>query len=1171
MRGISTRASVLAGSVLYLWVLCPSVRAQVDTGTIQGTVTDASSAVVPGATVTIINEATSFRQTLATREDGTYVFTPVRIGRYTVEVTATGFQKARQTGVQVNIQQQTVIDLVLSPGELTQTVEVQALAPVLQTQNGSVGETITSRTINNLPLSGRNYNFLARLTAGVTHPQPEGRGLNATGWFTANGTRPAQNNFLLDGIDNNSNNVDFLSGAAYVLRPPVDAVNEFKLQTNSFNAEFGRAGGAVLNASLKSGSNSFHGSAWEFLRNEKLDAADFFQNANNQRKGAFKQNQFGVAAGGPFVRNKMFWFADFEGTRIRQAIPTTASVPTAAQRASGFTDFSDLMRLQSGSRTDLLGRTFPLGTVFDPSTTRAVGNGWVREPFPGNVIPAGRLNPNAVKLLELYPAPTNAGLFNNYFANRNNTDDTNSFDVRVDYNISERDQVFGRYSFAEIDRFKPGPFDGFADGGGFNNGDENIRTQGAALSYMHTFSPTLVNEVRAGFNREHVVRLQPFGNDTSDIPAQFGIQGIPQVEGNGGLPGFSIGGLSNLGPSDWIVSERFSNTVQLSENLTKIYGGHTFKGGWEGQLIDFPWKAPPTSRGRFTFGGVYTSVPNQTDSSTGRAQFLLNPTSPSGEGGIGANQVAASNFGGVANRKYYSGVYFQDDWKATRRLTLNLGIRWDFFSLVGERYDAQANFVPGPPGAGARYYIPASRRDNPVLSASFMQALARDGIELVYTDDYGSGLGTSQKMNFAPRFGFAFQVTSKLVLRGGYGIYYGAFENRGGFPNLGYNYPFQFDFNFQRANDVSPVVYPDGNIATLERGLSSVPLEPRFVSGNGLNLRGIEFDYKTPYTQGYNFTIQYELFPNTAFEVGYVASLGRHLETFTGTNHVTQILPPSENPARYIPFPSFARGSSYATTDGNSHYHSLQTKFTKRFSHGLDFLLTYTWAKTLTNAGDLLNGGGVGGFRAPNIPGMGIREDMGLASFHINHAFTFNGTWELPFGRGRALLTDAGGFTQALFGGWSTNWIATLYSGQAQTIGCTVATAAGAGCFALMVPGQDLYVGRVEQFYNPAAFADPPVARTIGQSDFAPLGGSRTQVTGPPYRKLDLSLFKDFVVSERYRFQFRAESFNITNTPAFALPSITNFRDALNFGKIVATRNNPNDARQIQLALKFYW
>ena len=316
------RLVLLMASVAIGW-------AQVDTGTIQGTVTDASGGVVPNVRVSIINEGTQVRQTSETRSDGTYVFTPVRIGVYTIEAEFQGFQKARSTGVELNIQQQAVVNFSLTPGELTQTIEVEASAPLLQTQNGSVGEVVSSREINNLPLSGRNYNFLARLTAGVTHSQPEGRGLAATGWFAANGTRPAQNNFLLDGIDNNSNNVDFLSGAAYVLKPPVDAVGEFKLQTNAFSAEFGRAGGAVLNASLKSGTNAFHGSLWEFLRNDAFDAADFFQHYAGGGKGAYRQNQFGGTLGGPIIRNKTFFFVDYEGTRIRQAAAWSGqTVPT---------------------------------------------------------------------------------------------------------------------------------------------------------------------------------------------------------------------------------------------------------------------------------------------------------------------------------------------------------------------------------------------------------------------------------------------------------------------------------------------------------------------------------------------------------------------------------------------------------------------------------------------------------------------------------------------------------------------------------------------------------------------------------------------------------------------------------------------------------------------------
>lgn len=1153
--------------VLLMLALSPA-WGQVDTGSILGTVTDATGAVIPGAQVILTNEGTGSQRSSQTQADGSFVFTPIPIGSYTVEVELPGFQRARRTGISLSIQQQLEIDFELSPGQVTETVEVTSALPVLQTQEGSVGEVVNSKTVNDLPLSGRNYNFLARLTAGVTHPQQDGRGLNESGWFAANGTRPAQNNFLLDGIDNNSNNVDFLSGAAYVVKPPVDAIGEFKIQTNSFSAEFGRAGGAVLNASLKSGTNEVHGSAWEFLRNDNLDAADFFQNANSRPQGEFKQNQFGVAVGGPIVRNKVFWFADYEGTRVRQAQNVTATVPTAAQRASGYTDFSDLISLQSGSRTDALGRTFPSGTLFDPATTRSVDGEYVRDPFPSNRIPAARLNPNAVKLMDLYPNPVNGALNNNFFTTRGQREDTDAFDARIDYAATDSDSIFGRFSFSESDRFRPAPFEGVADGGGFNAGDENVRTQGAALSWTHTFTPTLINEMRLGYNREHATRLQPFGNDTSNIPAEFGIQGVPQVEGNGGLPSLNIGGLTRIGGSGWLVSDRFSNTYQLSENLTKVYGSHTLKFGWEGQLISFPWIAPPSSRGNFSFDGRYTSIPNLTDGSTGRAQILLDATDPSGMGGIGASRVGASNFGWVSNEKWYSGVYGQDDWRVSSKLTLNLGMRWDYFSLVGERHSAQANFVPDL--SDPRYVVPAARGQLPV-SDSFMNALDSSGIRLLQTDEFGSGLGNARKANFAPRFGFAYRATSKFVIRGGYGIYYGGFENRGGFPNLGFNYPFQFDFNFVPDDAVSPVRFSDGNIATLERGLSSIPLNPELVQANNLNLRGIEFNYKTPYTQSYNLMLQYEIAPETSMEVGYVASLGRHLETFSGTNRVSQILPPNANIRDHIPWPIFAPGSSYATTNANSHYHSLQSKLTRRFANGLSFLTSYTWAKTLTNANDLLNGGGVGGFRAPNIPGVGIKADMGLAPFDVRHAFTFSGTYELPFGEGRALLADAGGFTEAVLGGWSVNWITTHYAGQPHTIGCVGNFAQGAGCYALMEPGQDLKIGRVEQYYNPAAFKNPAPATEVGQSDLTPLGGSRTQVTGPPLHKLDFSLFKSFYFNERYRFEFRAEAFNLTNTPAFALPSDTNFLNATNFGRITSTRNSPNDARQVQLALKFYW
>ncbi|HEY3456653.1 MAG TPA: TonB-dependent receptor [Bryobacteraceae bacterium] len=1154
-----------------------ALYAQVDTGTILGAVHDNTGAVIAGARVTVRNEGTSFSQTNTTSQSGEYVFTPLKIGTYTVEVESPGFKKERRTGLIVNIQQQVVSDFTLSVGDVTSEISVTAAVPLLQTESGSVGHVIEGQTINDLPLNGRNYTFLARLVPGATVGQQEGRGLNANGWFTANGTRPAQNNYMLDGIDNNTNNVDFLSGAAYVLKPPIDAIGEFKLQTNSFSAEFGRAGGAVLNASIKSGSNSFHGSAWEFLRNDKLDAADFFINAAGQKKGSFKQNQFGATTGGRIIKDKTFFFADYEGTRIRQGVPLTGySVPTAAERASGYTDFSDLIALQTGTRTDALGRNFPLGTIFDPATTRAINaKDYVREPFPGNIIPASRMDPNAVKLLNLYPAPSQSGLFNNFSTNRNSTTDANSFDVRVDQYFSAKDQMFARYSWSRSPSFIPGPFTGVADGGAFGAGDQNVDVQGAALSYTHSFTPTLVNEARLGFNREHTSRVQPFGNDVSDIPAQYGIPGVPQIPGNGGLPYLGIGGLAQLGPAQWLISDRYSNTIQFTENLTKVYRSHTFKGGFEMQSIYFPWTAPPNSRGSFDFNGQYTSIPVIGDTSTGRAQFLLSPTASS-VGGVnnigGSNSVAVSNFGSLASQKSYYGAYFQDDWKITSKLTLNLGLRWDWFSATGDRYGAQANFVPGTPFAGAQYIIPASRKDNPPLSPSFTSLLAKDGIDLVYSDAYGSGLSIIQKTNFAPRFGFAYQVTPKFVVRGGYGIYYGAFENRGGSPSLGYNYPFQYRFSFPTPDSVSPVTFPNGTIATLENGLSSVPLTPTAVNAKGLALQGIQFHYKTPYVQSYNLTLQYQLSSADSFEAAYVASLSRHLETFIGSNQVSMLLPPSLNPQNYVAFPDFARGQSYASTIGTANYHSLQVKYQRRMANGLNALFAYTFAKTRTDAGDLLSGGGVSGFRAPGIAGWGIQKDMALADFDIRHAISLSATYDLPFGKGRHYLSSSPRVVELLLGNWSANGIMTLTTGQPQTIGCTKSTGAGTGCYALYT-GEDPYAGPhdANHFYNAAAFADPPVVTTVGQTDFSPLGGGNTQVTGPSFHRLDFSLFKSFPISETKRFEFRAESFNLTNTPAFALPGSLNFLNTTNFSRITATRDAPNDARELQFALKFYF
>jgi hypothetical protein len=421
------------------------VFGQVDQGSVSGTVTDASGAVIPNAKVTLLNKDVGLSLETTTKGSGEYIFTPVRIGNYSLSVTAPGFSTTTQENMQVNVQQHLQVNVQLKTGATTETVEVSATAPLMQTDEGSVGQVITERSVNSLPLNGRNFTFLAQLGAGVNTPQADTRGNAASGAFTANGLRPAQNNYLLDGIDNNSDTVDFLNGTNFIVLPPVDAIQEFKVQTAGFSADLGRAGGAVLNATIKSGTNSIHGTVWEFFRNDKLDSADWFTNNNGTAKGALRFNQFGASIGGPIMKNKMFYFGDYEGLRVVQGTVFTATVPTLTERNSGYSNLSEI--IQGGTlRTDAVGRQSPLGTVFDPATTRSVTasvvdpvsgrvattTGFVRDPFgtcsPSTVnftaaacnlnhIPVGRVDPNAIKLLNLFPAPSNGSTIHELLIN----------------------------------------------------------------------------------------------------------------------------------------------------------------------------------------------------------------------------------------------------------------------------------------------------------------------------------------------------------------------------------------------------------------------------------------------------------------------------------------------------------------------------------------------------------------------------------------------------------------------------------------------------------------------------------------------------------------------------------------------------------------------------------
>jgi hypothetical protein len=1226
--------------LFFLLVQTHIVFGQVDQGSVAGVVQDASGAVVPNAKVTLLNKDQGLSLETTTQANGEYNFTPVRIGNYSLSVTAPGFSTTTQENLQVSVQQHLQVNIQLKTGATTETVEVNTTPPLLQTEEGSVGQVVTEKTINSLPLNGRNFTFLAQLGAGVNTPQADTRGNAASGAFTANGLKPAQNNYLLDGIDNNSDTVDFLNGTNFIVLPPVDAIQEFKVQTANFSADLGRSAGAVLNATIKSGTNSYHGAVWEFLRNDKLDAADWFTNNNGTAKGALRFNQYGASIGGPILKNKLFFFGDYEGLRVVQGTVSTATVPTLTERNSGYSNLSDIITGQGGTlRADAVGRQVPLGTVLDPATTRAVisgivdpvsgrvatTTGFVRDPFgtcsPStasfslaacnlNHIPVGRLDPNAIKLLNLYPAPTNGSLSTNFASAPKATQNRNAFDVRADFNPSEKNQIFFRFSYVDNPQYIPGVFGGIADGGSFQQGVQTAKADQAALGYTHEFTPTAINVARAGFNHLHTTRFGPEGN-TLGIPAQYGIQGIPQVPENGGLPGFTFGGLSTLGGNNFLPSDEVSQTLQITDDFTKIYGKHNFKMGIEYQHVKFSTLQPAYSRGQFDHNGTYTDIPNQNSNTTGIAQFLLQPQLATVPNGVnysgGSNQVQASNINKTYDEKNYFAAYFQDDWKVTPKMTLNLGLRYDYFGPISESNGAQANFIQeGPPLGKPVYLIPATGKGIRTLSPSFITLLAKDGITLVQSDQYGKGLVQTQKENFAPRVGFAYQARPNFVVRGGVGMFYNSFDNQGYGPNIGENYPFVFNFNYQIQGAVNPVsantpyagcpTAGPGGTATFEAGLSCVSFTPASVNAQGLNLRALQFDYQTPVTLSANLTTQFSLTPTLSATVGYVLTNAWNIQTNTGNNQVTQLYPAGTDLTNRVPFPDFNRGADYSRTIGESNYNGLQTKLEQQYWKGFNFLATYTWSKTISNAFDQLNGGSVQGFRAPYVPGFGPGFDRTLASFDIRNVFHFSGGYQLPFGKNKQFLSNSGKITDAIVGGWSGNWIVTLQGGQPITMRCPSATTAGTSCNDINVPGQSQQLGlhidsnkKLSWFGNPKAFQQPCLLGPTGPIPNSPagctlltgtgiLGGNPATTYGPPIKTFDFSIFKAFQLTERFSLQFRSEFFNILNHPNFNAPGFggngvisvsnaTNFNSS-NFGEIGSTRTAP---RQVQFALKLYY
>lgn len=1261
------KSGFLVGISALLILICLPGRlaAQLDRGEITGTVQDASGAVVQKALITLTNDDTSAKTTTRSTTTGTYVFDDLFPGKYSIEAEASGFQKYVVHGLVVHVQQISTVDVHFATGNVQQTVTVTAGVTLLETENAAVGQTISNQAVNDLPLATRDWGSLAQLSAGVsTAPTGSGgggisadAGSSDSAYFSVNGVNEWQNDFRLNGINDN---IEFYGGnytltnAAIV--PPPDAIQEFSLQSGDFQAEFGHSTGGVIDAAIQSGTNRLHGDVWEFLRNNDLNANYFF-NRTCSASGCvskpipeYHQNLFGFTAGGPVViphlihgKDRLFWFADYQGGRyVLPEPPGGETVPTAGMISSGFTNLEDNITGNIGSSgvegtyKDALGRKFANGTILDPATTRQLPasgvdpvtgltgtpNAYVRDPFfnctagggcPSfvgnattdftqgstgvpfsslNIIPTSRQDPNAVKLLGVYPAPltTTPLLVNNYASYVPlEYKNTNTWDVRIDANISAKDRIFGVYDRSLFAVTVPSNFPGVAVGetGGRN---DSLPAYAWAAGYTRTFTPTLINDMHVGMVHSDKLQQSFFGNQFG-IPAQFGIQGVPQVANNGGLPPTTIAGLTHLGVGNYTPTLQYVWSLEGVDAVTKVIRNHTLKTGVQVDDLEGDISQPPQGRGDFSFNGMYTDVPNRISVTgtglNGLGDLLVAPAAYNYTMGNGVNDVggmngfSGSNIAATDDHRWYIGAYFQDDWKVNPKLTLNLGLRWDLFTPYSETRGFQANFIPaGGNGNTGTYYM--SKQGCAVARATIFNTVAAAS-NITIDCNAPSALGNDQKYNFAPRVGFAYRLHPNVVLRGGFGTAYGALGNLGYGGTLGTNYPFVYTQTIPAPDSNHPLLLGSpGQPATMEYAFTqfnfnnpTVLQSPTpYTNPNylGLSLYGRQYNFQTPLVQTENLTAEDQFTNHDAVQISYVGTQGRHLDNLGYNNSNTQILPNGTNAQLSIPFPEFGRNSTYETTDANSSYNALQVTYQHQMSYGLFLLANYTWSKCLsdqhTQAGQFNDS-----YRAEWLPGFGIKGDYGLCDSDAANLYHISGSYNLPFGHGQQFGSSMPKAADLILGGWEINFFYTYQSGQPFTVTCPNATTADFGCAANVVPGEGLYAGphNFTQWLNPKAFTNPPAATANGTTS-SPLGGGVQQVRGPLFSDLDSSIIKDFNFTESMRLQFRAEAFNTTNTPPFAQPGQLNFTSA-GFSSITSTKNSNENfgARTLQLALKLFY
>ncbi len=1069
--------------------------AQFDTAQVLGTIQDASGSAVPQSEVTLTNLRTGVQQKTTADANGSYQFANVKAGEYKMEATAKGFKSAVANNFTVTVNARQRVDLKLEVGATSESITITDAVAALETDTSSRGTVVGSQQVVNLPLNGRAYADLALLAPGVRR---SGIADTRDASFNVNGMRSSQNNFVIDGVDNNSYGTSNQGFSNQVVQLSPDAVQEFRLETNNFSAEFGRAGGAVINASIRSGSNQFHGSVYEYLRNTALNATGFFKPVSNQ-KPVLIQNQFGATLGGPIVKEKMFFFADYEGYRRNSRRITFATIPTADQKAGN---------VGIAVRNPFDGGLYSNGIIPPTQITR-----WARE------VLAGLPNPNV------------AGLANNFQSQPLRTDKNDKGDFRYDHYFSSKLNAFGRYSHRLMENFEPPAIPG--PSGGDSNGSVRVLNKQLAFGSTWSINPTSLLEFRFGFSITDGGKFPVFvGEET--LAGKLGIPNAPTDKRfTGGVYRQAVNGYSAFGVQDSNPQFQNPDVINPKINYVKMAGRHSLKAGWEFQRIATEIDDFNPKSGRDSYSGRFSQIPG---SPTNNLQFLTDFF-------FGARNAYTLNTPNIVNlRQWMNFFYLQDDFKVSRKLTLNLGVRYEFSTPQFEKDNAMTNFDPAT---------------NTTIQAKSGSIADRTLIQ-------------PDRNNWAPRLGIAYTLFPKTVIRSAYGVSYIHFNRMGGENLLAYNLPFVLnptvDSQLPPTSSGGLAICtnqsqgPGTCFRTTEQGYPNNFLSLANIRQVNVRTNHIVRDIRTGYNQNWHFSIQQELGKSWLLDVGYVGTKASKLMILGDLN---QARPNNvgENLSLQARRPIQAYGFiQSAFPGGYLNYHAFQMKVERRFASGFYFLNSFTWSKAIDNASGHLEAQNGDNSR---VNYLNLAQEKGLSGYDQPFNNTTTMLWDLPVGKGHKFGDNWNKAADLIAGGWRLSIINFASSGVPVNLNYGPAAnfqVSGAPTYRPNISGDPLMPEgqrSASMWLNPATVSIPTdVSKPFGNA-------GRNIVRAPGYHQMNFGLHKDFRITEAQKIEFRMEAFNFFNKTNFGAPNATRSNNA--FGTITSTQ----PAREIQFALRY--